>query len=66
MWTFIVSRARHHGMGQWPWISFDFSPDVTMDVTVGIDPQRVFKGIPIQLTPEIRAALTELSHQEIS
>jgi hypothetical protein len=66
MWTFIVSRARHHGMGQWPWISFDFSPDITMDVTIAIGPHRVLKGVPVQLSAEITAFLTELSHQEIS
>jgi hypothetical protein len=68
MWTFMVSRSRHHHIrGQKPWIRFDFDDDsATMTVLASLGTPYKMSGIPAALTPEIATLLRQLAEQEIT
>lgn len=68
MWTFMVSRSRHHHIrSHKPWIRFDFDDDTaTMTVLASLGTQCRMVGIPAALTPDIAMLLTQLAEQDIT
>jgi hypothetical protein len=65
LYTFIVSRARRHGLrSDQPHITFDFSPD-SMRVWVHFDKVREVSFASIEYNSEVEALLKELEQYPI-